>query len=130
MTNNTQLNQRGISSRTNAAGGMQNNSRQTGGRADNAQDIPLTQGQEQTAQHLEEQIQSFEQKMHGMSNDQLKQMSQKLDLAERSALVNKIDHQLHTIKETIVKPGDAASQQAAAASSTAVIQNASDTTTP
>jgi hypothetical protein len=81
----------------------------------NNQGVPLSDSQKQTAQAIEQQIQDFEQKLKGKSNSELKEIATALETVEREMLLEKIDQELQLVKETIVKPGDAASAAAAAA---------------
>lgn len=82
-----------------AAGGLQ-------------QGIPLSQSQQAAAGKIEGQIKMIEQQLTGASNSELKEISTKLESVERAMLLEKIDNQLHTMKETIVKPGDGVSTAA------------------
>ncbi|MDR7865912.1 MAG: hypothetical protein RIN56_03785 [Sporomusaceae bacterium] len=83
--------------------------------------VPLSAGELQKAQQLEEQIRAIEQRLEGMSNSELRDIATKLESVERAALLEKIDNELHTLKETIVKPGDAASTASAGASAAAAV---------
>lgn len=83
--------------------------------------VPLSAGEQQQAQQLEGQIRAIEQRLEGMSNSELRDIATKLESVERAALLEKIDNELHTIQETIVKPGDAASTSAAGASAAAAV---------
>jgi len=83
--------------------------------------VPLSAGEQQRAQQLEEQIRAIEQKLEGMSNSELQDIATKLEAVERAALLEKIDNELHTLKETIVKPGDAASTASAGAAAAAAV---------
>lgn len=83
--------------------------------------VSLSAGELQKAQQLEGQIRAIEQRLEGMSNSELRDIATKLESVERAALLEKIDNELHTLKETIVKPGDAASTAAAGASAAAAV---------
>lgn len=94
------------------------------------QDASLNAEEPQKAQGVEQQIQNFEQQLESKSNSDLKQIATKLETAERSMLLEKIDNQVQTIKDTIVKPGDGASTAAAGAATVAVTANTQTETTP
>lgn len=79
------------------------------------QGVPLSPKQQALAQQVEGQIQEFEKQLETKSNDDLKQIATKLESVERAMLLEKIDNQLHTIKNTAVEPGDGASPAAAGA---------------
>lgn len=83
--------------------------------AGQGQGVPLSGKQQVEARKLENQIQQIEQQLQGASNDELKAISTKLDSVERAMLLEKIDNQLHTMKDAMVKPGDGASPAAAGA---------------
>lgn len=90
----------------------------------NSQGVPMNASEQKKAQEIEQQIQTFEQQLESKSNSDLKQISTQLETVERSMLLEKIDNELHTMKDTIVKPGDAATPAAAgAAAATAVTIN-------
>lgn len=101
------------------AAGQQTTGQQAG--AGRGAGVPLSAGEQQKAQQLEGQIRAIEQKLEGMSNTELRDIAIKLETVERAVLLEKIDNELHTIKETIVKPGDAASTSAAGASAAAAV---------
>ena len=73
----------------------------------NNQGASLNAEEPQKAQGVEQQIQNFEQQLESKSNSDLKQIATKLETAERSMLLEKIDNQVQAIKDTIVKPGEA-----------------------
>ena len=83
--------------------------------------VPLNPGEQAKARQLEGQIAKIEQRLEGMSNSELKQVATKLEGVERSMLLEKIDNELHTVKDTIVKPGDAASTAAAGSAAAAAV---------
>lgn len=87
--------------------------------------VPLTAQQEQTAQTIQQQIEDFEGKLEQKSNTELKNIATKLETAEREMLLEKIDQELQTMKETIVNPGDAAASAAAAGAATVVLNETS-----
>lgn len=113
----------------NSQGNGQQQSGQAGGQQQDAQGAPLSQQQQQQDQKLEGQIQAIEQQLQGLSNSELKTISSKLEAVERSMLIKKIDNELHTMKDTLVKPGEGGSTAAAgsAAAGAAVIQQPTNT---
>lgn len=66
-----------------------------------------------TFDHL---VDDFAQQLETKSNGELAAISKQLDIVERAMLLEKIDNQLHTMKSTLVRPGDIASPAAAGAS--------------
>lgn len=101
----------------------QNNAQQGQGAAkQNNQGVPLNAKEQQQSQQMDQQIQQFEQQLQSKSNTELKQISGQLETVERQMLLEKIDNELQTMKETIVKPGDIASTAAAGAASAAATQ--------
>lgn len=92
--------------------------------ANGSRGVPLTAEQQQTDQGIQQQIESFESQLEQKSNTQLKDIATKLESVEREALLEKIDQELQTVKEAIVKPGDSsASVSAATAGAAAVVLN-------
>lgn len=85
------------------------------------QGVPLSGEEQKQAQAIEQQIQGFEQQLEQKSNSQLKEISTRFETVEREMLLEKIDNELHTIKDTIVKPGDTASTAAAGTSAAAAV---------
>lgn len=97
---------------------------------DTSQENSLTKEEQQKSKIIEEDIQQFEQTMEEKSNSELADIATQLDTVERSMLLKKIDNELHTIKDTIIKSGDGTEStlQAgtdAAVAAVAVTQNSS-----
>ncbi|MDT8903403.1 hypothetical protein [Anaeroselena agilis] len=86
-----------------------------------SQEVPLTAEQQKAAQAIQKQIEAFESMLGQKSNSELKEIATRLETVEREMLLEKIDQQLQTMKETIVKPGDAAASAAAAGAATVVL---------
>ena len=84
----------------------QDNKSQATSKQNATQGVPLSNKQKQQAQAIEQQIQGFEVKLGNSSNSELAQISTKFETVERAMLLEKIDNELHIIKDTIVQPGD------------------------
>ncbi|VBB05209.1 Hypothetical protein LUCI_0416 [Lucifera butyrica] len=82
---------------------------------DSNQEASAGTKQNQVTQAVDQQIQGFEQQLQQKSNSELKEVATKLETVERNMLLQKIDSELQTIKETVVKPGDGAAATAGAA---------------
>jgi hypothetical protein len=93
----------------------QNNS--TIKQAANSQDSqnPQQSQVQQGAQKLEGQIENVENKLQNMPTSALKNISNELETIEKSALMQKIDNQLHDLKDIVAKPGDTDSASSAGA---------------
>jgi len=87
----------------------------------NTQGVPLNNSEQKQAQAIEQQIQGYEQQLQSKSNSDLAKTSTQLETVEREMLLEKIDNELHTIKNTVVKPGDVASTAAAGSTAAAAV---------
>ncbi len=97
---------------------------QTNKQQGNNQGVPLNSEQQNQAQAIEQQIQDFEQQLAKKSNSELSEIATKLETVERAMLLEKIDNQLHTVKNAVIEPGGAAPAAAATgATAAAVIAN-------
>lgn len=61
--------------------------------------------------------------MQQKSNTELSKIATQLETVERAMLLEKIDNQLHSIKNTVVEPGDTPSTTAAGATAATMIAN-------
>lgn len=99
------------------------------------QEIPLSERAQKLSQQMDEKIDQFEQVLRSRSNSEIKQVSEQLDRVEREMLLEKVDNQLKTIKDTVIRPGDIASTAAAGSTAASAVQtqapaeNQTDTTT-
>lgn len=87
------------------------------------QGIPLSAKGQQLSQQLEQQITQFEQQLNSKSNAEIKQLSEQLETVERQMLLEKVDNELQTIKETVIRPGDIASTAATGSVAAATVQS-------
>lgn len=93
--------------------GMQNADSQDSNEQDrnegnNNQGVPLTPNERQQSREINQHIQKFEESLDQLSNSELKKTAEQLETVEREMLMEKIDNELETIKETVVQPGNAA----------------------
>ena len=119
--------------------GSQSNNKQNQENAESQQgqqqEIPLSERAQKLSQQMDEKIDQFEQVLRSRSNSEIKQVSEQLDRVEREMLLEKVDNQLKTIKETVIRPGDIASTAAAGSAAASAVQtqapaeNQTDTTT-
>ena len=94
---------------------------QEGNQAGQGATLTASARQQQTSQAVQQQIDDFERNLQSKSNAELKGIANQLETTEREMLLEKIDQELQTIKETVVKPGDAAEATAAAGAASVVI---------
>jgi hypothetical protein len=102
-------------------GASSKDKQQTSTQNQNQQSVPLSPKQQQASQVMEQQIQNFEKQLEVKSNDELKTLATNLETVERNVLLEKIDKELNTVKETLIKPGDGVSVAAAAGATAATI---------
>lgn len=106
-----------------------------GSQSEQQQEIPLSENAQKLSQQLDEQIDQFEQTLQSKSNGEIKQISEQLDRVEREMLLEKVDNQLKTIKEAVIRPGDIASTATAGTAAASAVQTktpaerSTDTTT-
>ncbi len=109
----------------------QQDSRQENEQAAGGQDgTPLSAAGQVLSNRLDEQIQQFEEQLQAKSNSELKQISTQLEQVEREMLLEKIDNELKTIKDTVVRPGDITSTAAAGATAAAIQVQSTPIETP
>lgn len=78
---------------------VQSQQNQTGGTGQTTQQ-PQTDGSQSLAQQLDGQIQQVKQQLATVSNAQLKQVSDQLANLERNVLLDKIDGELQSLRES------------------------------
>ena len=67
-----------------------------------SQNTPISPKASELEPQIDQEIGQFKQELASKSNSELKQLSQQLESVEREMLLEKIDNELLTIKETII----------------------------
>lgn len=83
---------------------------------------PLSSKAEQLSTKLDELIGNFEENLKSKSNRELSTISKQLSIIERAMLLEKIDNQLNSMKESVIRPGDVNSPAAIGASAASAIE--------